>query len=114
MVCLYYLLVKRVDSLALRVFQHYYDELCQAMKNSLKEVATVLYSKKLVTRQERDQALHAQGLTPMRKTDVLMQAIARKIVAANSATPLRKFCRVLRRHHVVGSIVSRMKARLGD
>ena len=112
--CLYYLVVKQVDNLALHVFQHYYGELCQALRSSLKEVATVLYSKKFVSGQERSQALEAQGVTPMRKAYILMQVIERKIAAANSATMVKKFCRVLRRLHGVGAIVSRMKTRLGD
>ena len=106
--------VNRVENLALCVFQRYYDELCQALKSSLKEVATVLYSKRLVTKQERDQALHALELTPLRKADILMKVVEKKIDAANSATMLRKFCRVLRKHHGMGSIVSRMKSRLGE
>ena len=110
---LYYLIVKRVDNLALDVFRHYYDELCQALRSSLKEVATVLCSKILVTRQERDQAMDSRGLTPLRKAEILMQAVERRIVTANNATPLRKFCRVLHSHHGVGNIVSRMKLRLG-
>ena len=114
MVCPYYLLDKQVDNLALHVFQQYYDELCQALSSCLKEVATVLYRKELVTRQERSQAVDAQGLTPFRKADVLMQAIKRRIVSENGASPLRNFCRVLQKHHGVGSIVSRMKLRLGD
>ena len=109
---LYCLLVKRVDNLALHVFQHYYDELCQALKGSLKEVATVLYNKEFVSRQEKDQALNAQGLTPMRKAYILMQIIERRIVTANSATMVKKFCCVLRMHHGVGRIVSRMQSRL--
>ena len=114
MVCLYNLLVNQVDNLALHVFQQYYGELCQALSSSLKEVATVLYSKEFVSRQEKNQALDAQRLTPMRKAYILMQVIERRIVTANSATTLRRFCHVLRRHHGVGSIVSRMKSRLGD
>ena len=112
MVCLYYLLVKQVD-LALHVFQHYYGELCQALRNSLKEVATMLYKKEFVSRQERDQVVNAQGLTTMRKAYILMQIIERRVLAANSATMVKKFCLVLQRHQCVGSIVSRMLSRLG-
>ena len=113
--CLYCLVVNRVDNLALHVFQQYYGELCQALSSSLKEVATVLYSKRLVSRKERDQALEAQRLTPMKKTYIPMQAIERRILTANSTTNyVGNFCDVLRRHHSVRSIVSRMKSRLGD
>ena len=114
MVCPYYLLDQQIDNLALHVFQRYYDELCQALNSCLKEVATVLYRKELVTSQERSQAVDAQGLTPFQKADVLMQAVKRRIASENSASPLRNFCRVLQRHHGVGNIVSRMRSRLGD
>ena len=84
------------------------------MSSSPEEVAAVLYSNELVTRQERSQALDVVGLTPFRKADILVQAVERKTVAENSSGPLKKFCHVLRRHHGVGSIVSRIKYRLGD
>ena len=110
--CLYRLLAKPYN-LALRVFQPCYDELCQALSSCPEDVATVLYSKGLVTRQERSQAVDVAALTPFRKAEILLQAVERRIVSDNSSAPLRKFCRVLRGHHDVGSIVSRMKFRLG-
>ena len=102
------------DNLALHVFQRYYYELCQVLYNYCDEVAAVMYSNELVTRQERNHAMDTQGLSPFRKANILMQAIEKRIATENSATPLRKFCHVLQRHHGVGSIVSRMKLRLGD
>ena len=114
MACLFCLLAKPIHNLALRVFQRYYDELCQALSNCPEEVAAVLYSNELVTRQERSQAVDALGLTPFRKAEILVQAVERRIVAENSAAPLRKFCQVLRRRHGVGSIVSKIKFRLGE
>ena len=113
MACLYCLLAKPIHNLALRVFQRYYDELCQALSSCPEEVASVLYSNELVTRQEKSQVVDVLVLTPFRKADILLEAIERRIVAENSAAPLRKFCQVLRRRHGVGSIVSRMKFRLG-
>ena len=100
--------------MALRVFQRYYDELCQALSSCPEEMATVLYSNQLVTRQERSQAVDILGLTPFRKAEVLVQAIERRIVADDSSDSLKKFCQVLRRRHGVGSIVSRMRFRLGE
>ena len=108
------LLAKPVHNLALRVFQRYYAELCETLSSSPEEVAVALYSSELVTRQERSQAVDVAGLTPFRKADILVQAIERKIVADNSSAPLKKFCQVLGRRHGVGSIVSRMKFRLGE
>ena len=108
------MLAKPIHNLTLRVFQRYYAELCEALSSSPEEVAAVLYSNELVTRQERSQAVDVAGLTPFRKADMLVQAVERKLVAENSSDLLKKFCHVLRRHHGVGSIVSRMKSQLGE
>ena len=110
----FFLLAKPVHNLALRVFQRYYDELCQALSSYPEEVAAVLYSNELVTRQERSQAMDALGLTPFRKAEILVQAVERRIVAENSTASLWKFCQVLQRRHGVGSIASRIKFRLGE
>ena len=114
MVCLFCLLAKPVHNLALSVFQRYYGELCQALSSYVDEVAVVLYNKKLVTSQERNQVVEALGLTKLEKAAILVEVVERKIVAENSSAPLKKFCQVLRKHHGVGSIVSRMKARQGE
>ena len=74
----------------------------------------ILYSNDLVTRQERSYAVATLGLAPFRKAESLVQAIEKRIVAENGATSLRKFCKTLQRHPEVGSIVSRMKARLSE
>ena len=108
------MLAKPVHNLALRVFQRYYAELCEALSSSPEEVAAVLYSNGLVTRQERNQVEEVLGLNEFDKADILMHAVERKIVDENSSAPLKKFCQVLRRRHGVGSIVSRMKFRLGE
>ena len=108
------MLAKPVHNLPLHVFQRYNAELCEALSSSPEEMAVVLYSNGLVTRQERSQAVDIVGLTPFRKADILLQAIERKLVTEKSSAPLKKFCQLLRRHHGVGSIVSRMKFRLGE
>ena len=112
--CLSFLLAKPVHNVALRVFERHYAELCEALSNCPKEVAAVLYSNGLVTRQERSQVEEVLGLTNFDKAAILVQAVERRIVAENSPAPLQKFCQVLRRRHGVGSIVSRMKLRLGE
>ena len=114
MVCLSCLLAKPVYNLALRVFQRYSDELCQALSSCPEEVAAVLYSNELVSRKERSQVEEVLGLTKFDKAATLVQAIERKIVADESYALMKKFCQVLRRHHGVGSIVSRMKFRPGE
>ena len=112
---LYCLLVaKPLGNLALRVFQRYYGDLSQALSSCPEEAAAILYSNELLTMQERSQAVDTLGLTPFRKAEILVQAIERRIVAGNGAAPLRKFCRVLRTRRGVGSVVSRMKFRLGE
>ena len=74
----------------------------------------VLYSNGLVTREERSQVEEVLVLTKLEKASMLVQAVERRIVAEDSSAPLKKFCHMLRRHHGVGSIVSRMKCRLGE
>ena len=114
MVCLFCSLANPVHNLALRVFQRYYVELCEVLSSCPEEVAAVLYSNELVTRQEKSQAVDVAGLTPFRKADILVQAVERRILADNSSASLKKFCQVLRRRHGADSIVSRMKFRLGE
>ena len=114
MACLFCLLAKPVHNLPLRVFQRYYAELCEALSSCPEEVAGVLYSNGLVTRQERNQVEEVLGLTKLEKATLLVQAVERKIVVENSSATLKKICQVLRRCHGVGSIISRMKFRLGE
>ena len=114
MVYLFCLVAKPVRNLALRVLRRYYAELCEALSSCPEEVAALLYSNDLVTRQERNQVEELLGLTKFDKADILVQAVERKIVDGNSSAPLKKFCCVLRRRHGVGSIVSRMKCRLSE
>ena len=112
--CLYCLLAKPGQKLALRVFRRYYYGLCQALSSCPEEVAAVLYSNELVSRQERSQAVDVMGLSPFKKAEILVQAVEKRIVSDSSSASLRKFCRVLRGWQGVGSIVSRMKFRLGE
>ena len=79
MACFCCLLAKPLHNLALRVFQRYYAELCEALSSCPEEVAAVLYSNELLTRQERSQAVDVTGLTPFRKADILVQAVERKL-----------------------------------
>ena len=73
-------IAKPIDNLALRVFQRYYHELCQALSSCPEEVAAVLYSHELVTMQERSQAVDTSGLTvtPFRKAEILVQAVEKE------------------------------------
>ena len=114
MPCLFCLLAKPVHNLALCVFQRYEAELREALSSRPSEVAAILYSNGLVTMQERSQVEEVLVLTKLDKAAILVQAVERKIADEKSSAPLKKFCHVLRRHHGVGSIVSRMKLWLGD
>ena len=107
-------LAKPVDNLAWRVFQRYYQELCQALSNCPEDVAAVLYNNALLTKEERSQVVDVQTQTSLEKALILVQAVERRIITENSVAPLRKFCQVLQRRHGVGSIVSRMKFRLSE
>ena len=111
---LFCLLAKPVDNLALRVLQRSYAELCEALSSSPEEVAAVLYSNGLVSRQERSQVEEGLASTKFQKASIMVQAVERKIVAENSSAPLKKLCHVLGRRHGMGSVVQRMKLRLGE
>ena len=113
MVCPSCLLAKPVHNLAARVFQRYYAELCEALSSDPEKVVVTLYSNGLVTRQERSQVEEVTVLTKFNKAAILVHAVERNIVAENSSAPLKKFCQLLKTHHGVGSIVSRMKFELG-
>ena len=105
---------KPVDNLALQVFRRYYAELSDALSRCPEEVAKKLYSAELITMKERRQALDTLGLSPYRKSDLLMEAVEGRIVTENSAAPLRKFCHLLQRGYGVDSILARLKLRLGE
>ena len=102
-----------MDNLVLRVFQRYYAELSRALSSCPEEMAADLYSVELVTMQERREAVDTLGITPFKKAETVLQAVERRIIAEKSPAPLKKFCQVLDKRQDVGSIVSRMKSRLG-
>ena len=77
-------------------------------------MAEILYRNELLTKEERSQVVDVQTEIPLKKALALLQAIERRIIAEKSANPLRKFCRVVPRCHGVGSIISRIKFRLGE
>ena len=104
---------KPVYNLALRVFQRYYASLSEALRNCPEEVAAVLYSEGLVSRQLKDEVVETPGKS-YQKALQLLRAVEGKIVTENSDATLRKFCHVLRRRHGVGSVIARMKFRLGN
>ena len=111
-------IAKPADNLALRVFQRYYAELSEALSSCTDEVAAKLYSAQLVTMQERSQAVEPLGFTSLRKAEILIEAVERRIVVENSPAQLRTFCQTLERCSErcpgVVSIVSRLKSRLGE
>ena len=84
------------------------------LSSCLDEVAAILYNNELMTRQERSQVVEVLALTKFEKAAILVQAIEKRIVAENSSAPLKKFSQMLRKHHSVGTIVSRMEVRLGE
>ena len=48
------------------------------------------------------------------KASVLVQSIQNQIAMENGSKTLMAFCQLLKRHPVLGSIATRMKARLGE
>ena len=96
------------------MFRRYYAELNDALSGCPEEVAVKLYSAGLITTQEKKQAVHTLGLSPLTKADLLMEAVERRIVTENSAAPLKEFCHLFQRRYGIDSILARMKLRLGE
>ena len=99
-----------------QVFQRYCAELSGALSGCTDKLASELYSARLITKQEKSQAVDAQGLTQFRKADSLMEAVERRIATENKGAPLKKFCRLLKKGYALESdrIVVRMNSCLGE
>ena len=104
---------KPVGNLALRVFQHYYAELCAALSVEPHQMARIMFSKELISEETKRRVVEMRD-PYLDKADVLVQAIYKRIEAENSSKILMSFCQLLKRHPVLGSIVGRMKVRLGE
>ena len=104
------LVVNPIDNLALPVFRRYSAKLSRALSSCPDEVAAELCAEDLITQHDKSHAVETQGITPFRKAEILMDAVARKIETENSAVPLRKFCHLLQRGYGIDSIVVRMKS----
>ena len=114
-VCVYvFFVAKPVDNLALAVFRLHYAELCRGLSSCPDQVAMELYGACLITAHDKSQAVGTLENTPLRKADILMEAVEGKIDTENSATSLRKFCHLFKRGYGVDSIIARMKSRLGE
>ena len=105
---------KPVNNLALRVIQRYYAELCEALSIDPHQVAVEMYSRKLISREEKRKAVEGQGymITPLQRAEVLMQALERATLMDGKWTALTAFCQLLEKRPSSGRIAARMKAML--
>ena len=106
-------LAKPVHSLAQRVFQPYYAKLCVALSEDPNQIAREMYSKELIGEETMRKVVEMP--TPLLdKAGVLVQAIQNQIAVENGSSTLMALCQLLKRHPAAGSVVARMKARLGE
>ena len=108
-----------IQELALKVFQHYYAELCEALSSDPHQIAREMFSAMLISQQTRTQVLMMRGLTRgltscKWQADILIDAIGAKIATENSFEPLLVFCKVMKKYPAVKSIAARLKARIGE
>lgn len=105
---------KPVGNLALRVLQHYYFELCEALSGDPHQMALAMYSKELISRDEKRLAMEGHGtmITSLQKAEVLVRAIERRTLTDSNGTALIAFCQLLEKRPTLGNIAARMKARL--
>ena len=106
-------LAKPVHSLALRVFQRYYAELCTSLSEDPHQIAREMFSKELIGEETMRRVVEMPAPF-LDKAGVLVQAIQNRIASENSSNTLMVFCQVLKRRPVAGSVAARMKARLGE
>ena len=102
---------KPVGTLDLRVIQHYYFELCEALSSDPHQMALEMYSRELISRDEKRKVIEGRG-AGLERAEILVQAIERRLVTDNNRTALTTFCQLLEKRPTLGNITARMKARL--
>ena len=99
--------------LALRVFRHYYSDLCTALSEDPHQIAREMFSKGLIAEETMRRAVE-MPVPFLDKAGILVQAIQNLIAAQSSSKALFTFCQLLKRRPVAESVAARMKARLGE
>ena len=73
------------------MLRDYYDRLAHGMRDPV-SLAGMLFSMRLLSREERDQVITLQNVTPLCRTMTILGAVESRIAAEKSAKPLIAFC----------------------
>ena len=95
------------------VLRHYYDRLANGVHDPT-SLASKLYSMQLLSREERDQVITPQNVTPLCQTMTLLGAVESRIAAEKSAKPLITFCQALEKSPGVHGLARDMLKDLGE
>ena len=79
------------------VLRRYYDRLAHAVRDPM-SLASKLFSMRLLSREERDQVITPQNVTPLCRTMTLLGTVESRIAAEESAKPLIAFCQALEKN----------------
>lgn len=95
------------------VLRDYYDRLAHGVRDPV-SLAGMLFSMRLLSREERDQVITPQNVTPLCRTITLLGAVESRIVAEKSAKPLIAFCQALEKSPGVHGLAGDMLKDLGE
>ena len=94
------------------IWRDYYDRLARGVGDPM-SLASMLFSMRLLSREERDQVITPQNATPQCRTMTLLRAVECRIAAEESARPLVAFCQALEQSPGLRVIAEEMKKALG-
>ena len=94
------------------VLRHYYDRLAHGVHDPM-SLASKLYSMQLLSREERDQVISPQNVTPLCRAMTLLRSVEARLAAEKSAKPLLAFCRALEKMPGLCVIAEDIKKELG-
>lgn len=96
-----------------RVFQHYFARVSAAFQNCPDQLATELFSEKLISKQTTTEILTTEGLSSARKSHILVCCVQNMIASESSDKPLKKLCKVMKAHQELESLARKMTDRFG-
>ena len=106
------LAIPQEDFPPMAVFRQYYDRLAHGVQDPV-SLACKLFSKQLVSREERDQVITPQNATPLCRTTTLLGAVECRIAAEQTSRPLTVFCQALEKSPGLCVVADEMKKNLG-
>ena len=96
----------------MRVFRDYYDRLARGVRDP-ESLAITLFTNRLLSREERDQVITPQNITPLCRATTLLGAVESRIAVEQSSRPLTVFCQVIENSPGLCVVAKEMKKNLG-